>query len=193
MRPVLKTARIRYQLVRGISVKRDSVPPGIAPFVEVTTERSGSSLSMELLASRWAMIRSDDESPIRMCNEGDRSKVFRRRRILPIGVIVVSSVDFVASEESPANENRQKLAYENLEDFLTGLPIMKTAHETLMEDMDLETHRFGEFLGVGESDQLASLRHRNPESHSLLISDFEQSRRDLAELGRAGLVGQVEV
>ena len=61
MRPVPKTLRIRQMLVHWLSVEHDSVPPGVIPFVVVATERSGSSLLMDLLSSRWATIRSDGE------------------------------------------------------------------------------------------------------------------------------------
>jgi LPS sulfotransferase NodH len=61
MRPVPKTERIRHLLVKWLSIKHDSAPPGVIPFVVVATQRSGSSLLMDLLASRWASIRGDGE------------------------------------------------------------------------------------------------------------------------------------
>ena len=48
-------------LVHWLSVEHDSVPPGVIPFVVVATERSGSSLLMDLLSTSWTAIRSDGE------------------------------------------------------------------------------------------------------------------------------------
>ncbi len=61
MRPIPKTERIRHLVVHWLSVKHVTVPPGVIPFVVLATERSGSSLLMDLLSSRWAAIRSDGE------------------------------------------------------------------------------------------------------------------------------------
>jgi LPS sulfotransferase NodH len=205
MRPVPKTMRIRHQLVHWISVKHDSVPPGVEPFVVVATERSGSSLLMDLLSSRWATIRSDGEIFNTHVRRGNvvrqfvslqiarKDKIWRQPSRYPRSGVMVRAVE-VRVDELLAYENHQKLAYETLEGFLAGLDFLKTTYETLMEDMDLEIRRVGEFLGVGKPDFSTSprLRHQNPEPLSQLISNFDQLRRDLAELGRADLARQVD-
>lgn len=256
MRPVPKTMRIRHQLVHWISVKHDSVPPGVEPFVVIATERSGSSLLMDLLSSRWATIRSDGEifnthvrrgravgeilestyfvdsghlcvgskvlrrqvsddelkavfaipgMRVVLLRRGNvvrqfvslqiarKDKIWRQPARYPRSGVMVRAVE-VRVDELLAYENHQKLAYETLEGLLAGLDFLKTTYETLMEDMDLEIRRVGEFLGVGKPDHSTSprLRHQNPEPLSQLISNFAQLRRDLAELGRADLVRQVD-
>jgi hypothetical protein len=118
-----------------------------------------------------------------------KDKIWRQPAWYPRSDVMVRAVG-VRVDELLAYENRQKLAYETLEGFLTGLAFLNTTYETLMEDMDLEIRRVGEFLGVGKPDHSTSprLRHQNPEPPSQLISNFDQLRAELSDHGHADLV-----
>ncbi|MFM8857194.1 MAG: hypothetical protein ACKOI2_08340 [Actinomycetota bacterium] len=256
MRPVPKTERIRHLLVHWLSIKHESVPPGVTQFVVITTERSGSSLLMDLLSSRWTSIRSngeisnphvrkgrsveellettyfsdsghrcigskiirrqvsDDELKAVLSIPGIRVVVLHRANIVrqfvslkiarkdkiwrqPVGYprsdVMARAVE-ITGDELLAYDNRQKLAYETLEGLLAGMPFLKTSYETLMDNMDLEIRRIGEFLGVGRPDHATSprLRHQYPESLTELISNFDQLQSELLANGRSDLVSQLD-
>jgi LPS sulfotransferase NodH len=255
MRPVPKTEKIRHHVMHWLSIKHDSVPPGAIPFVVVATERSGSSLLMDLLSSRWAAIRSDGEisnphvrrgrsfeevlRATYFSDSGHRcigSKIIRRQvtddelhnvvTIPGIRVVVLRRGNVVrqfvslriarkdhiwrqpvryprsdvadravaiTADDLIAFESRQRQAYESLRSFLADTPHMDTTYEELMENRDLEIGRIGEFLGVGKPDLSTSprLRHQNPEPLSELITNFDQLRSDLSDLGREDLLTQL--
>lgn len=256
VRPVPKTERIRHRLVHWLSVKYESVPPGVTPFVVVATARSGSSLLMDLMSSRWAAVRSDgeisnprvrkgksveelleatyfsdsghrcigskilrqqvsdDELKTVLAIPGLRVVVLRRGNVLrqivshniarkdniwrqparyPRSDVTTRAV-VITVDELLAYESLQNQAYESLEGLLEGAPYLKTTYEQLIEDMDFEIERIGEFLGVGKPDRAAAprLRHQNPEPLSQLIHNFDQLRSDLLALGRADLVSQLD-
>lgn len=57
-----RTRRIRGRVTKFLSVRYDTIPPNVTPFVVLATARSGSTLLMERLASNWKSIRSDGET-----------------------------------------------------------------------------------------------------------------------------------
>ena len=185
MRPVPKTARIRHLLVHSLSVKYDSVPPGVVPFVVIATERSGSSLLMDILSTRWATIRSDGEI--------SNPQVRRGRSIEEL----LATTYFSDSGHRCIGSKiirRQLSDDDSSTDLVMGMPFVNTTYEELMENRDLEMEKIGEFLGVGKPDRSMAprLRHQNPEPLSQLISNFDQLRSDLSDLRRADLVSQLD-
>lgn len=256
IRPVPKTESLRRSIVERLSIKHDSLPPGVTPFVVLATERSGSSLMMDLLSSRWSTIRSDGEifnphvrrgrrldeviAGTYFADTGHRfvgSKVIKRQVLdedlcsllsIPGMRVVVLKRDnlvrqFVSLEiahkdmiwRQPAGfprsdasvravhveldellsfEERMKNSYATFADVTVGIPTCHSTYEAMMDDLDLEIRRIGDFLGAGEPDRLVPprLRHQNPEPLSQLISNVDQLRADLVSAGHDHLVRMLD-